>query len=58
MIKASEIAEAISAMDAAIGFVTDSDPGTPNRLRVQTQLIKARVDLEFALKEIEVEVKE
>lgn len=56
VIKASEIADAISAIDAAISFVTASEPGTPRRVDVREKLIKSRVDLEFGLREIKLTV--
>jgi hypothetical protein len=52
MIKVSEIAEALSAIDSALMFVTDSPLDTPGRRILQDRLIKSRVDLEFSLRGI------
>lgn len=56
MINASEIANAISAMDIAISFIKDAHTLTASRRLVVNGLIASRCKLEWALQEIKIEV--
>lgn len=57
MIKASEIADAISAMDMAISFIMNEETISQSRRHVANRLIAARLKLEWSLEEVKIELK-
>lgn len=56
MINASEIVDAISAIDAALELISDTSGNTENRAYVRILLTRSRIDLRYALKDVKIPV--